>query len=162
MIDPACSVVFEAEQGPPDLMEQPPRSTRETMLSMTQVLHSLAYGGLTTLMVFQFYRWMLEQGSAGMAGAASFVMLVTANAVLILPARTAARHWTLNWLKLTPTTLWVLTFTALGLLLATSWPPLASAFRFAPLSAGQWLFSFALGLLMLPVFMLAKRLIRQA
>ncbi len=160
VIDPACSLVFEAEAGPADLMSTPPRSTRETLLPAGQVLHSLVYGSLTTLMVFLFYLWMLDRASTGVASAATFVMLVTANAVLILPARSALRRWTVVLSHMTPTTLWVLGVTAAALLLATSWPPLASAFRFESLPAAQWLASVACGLAMLPLFELTKYVVR--
>ncbi len=162
VIDPACSVVFEAEEGPPTLMEQPPRSTRESMLAMPQVMRSLAYGGLTTLAVFLFYLWQLAQGDASVAAAAAFVMLVTANAVLILPARAAGGRSTPKSSRLTPTTVWVLGATALALWLATGWAPLASAFRFAPLPVSVWMTSLALGLLMLPVFGIVARVMPSA
>ena len=157
VIDPACSLVFEAEEGPADLMSVPPRSTRETLLSSAQVLRSLAYGGLTTVTVFVFYGWMLGHASVGAASAAAFVMLVTANALLILPARSARRGWMLALSPLTTTTLWVLALTAAALLLVTCWPPLASAFRFETLSASQWMTSIACGVATLPLFGLARQ-----
>ncbi|MFM7983314.1 MAG: cation transporting ATPase C-terminal domain-containing protein, partial [Candidatus Fonsibacter sp.] len=101
VIDPACSLAFEAEEGSPDLMAHPPRSPHERLLSTQQVLESLTYGGLTTLMVFLFYGWLLSIESADVANAAAFVMLVTANAVLLLPARAALHRWTLSSLTLT-------------------------------------------------------------
>lgn len=159
VIDPACSLAFEAEEGSPDLMAHPPRSPDETLLSTHQVLQSLTYGGLTTLMVFLFYRWLLSVDSANVANATAFVMLVTANAVLLLPARAALHRWTLSSLTLTPTALWVLIATAGALLLVTSFAPMASAFRFAPLSPEQWLTGFAGGVLMLPVFILSRQVI---
>ncbi len=161
VIDPACSLVFEAEQGPAGLMADPPRSTRETLLSRRQVLHSLAYGGLTTLMVFLFYRHMLDQFGPGIARAEAFVMLVTANAVLILAARSATHGAKRMLSGLTPTTLWVLTATAAALWLATRWAPLASAFRFDRLPVTLWLTSVGCGLLMLPLFWLTRCAFRQ-
>jgi Ca2+-transporting ATPase len=96
VIDPACSLVFEAEAGPADLMSSPPRSTRETLLSRRQVLHSLLYGSLTTLAVLLLYQQMLGMFDHGVARAVAFVMLVTANAALILPARQAEKKFSLR------------------------------------------------------------------
>ena len=156
VIDPACSVVFEAEEATGDLMAQAPRSASEPLLATGQILQSLVYGSLTTLMVFLFYHWMLPQHGAPVASASAFVMLVTANAALILVTRSVQTAWRRSWTRLTATSLWVLAATAVALLLVTGWPALAEAFRFAPLSLLQWLTSFACGLLMLPLFQLAK------
>lgn len=158
VIDPACSLVFEAETGPDDLMTAPPRSTRDTLLSAAQVTQSLLYGGVTTLMVFVFYYGMLGSVSAGKASAAAFVMLVTANAALILPARYAPASRTPMLSSLTPTAWWVLAATTAALLPVTCWIPLASAFRFDALSASEWVISIVCGMSTLPFFALIKRL----
>lgn len=158
VIDPACSLVFEAEEGPTELMSQPPRSTRETLLSQAQVVHSLIYGGLTTLLVFLFYRAMLGVLDTGTARALAFVTLVTANAVLLLPARSAHRSTAQTRSRVTPTTLWVMMATAAGLWLVTCWGPLASAFRFETLPTMLWLAGVACGTLMLPLFELTKHI----
>ena len=160
VIDPACSLVFEAESGPADLMSSPPRSTREMLLSSGQVLHSLVYGGLTTLMVFLMYQQLLGVFDPGIARALSFVTLVTANASLILPARQAGRNGKRIISEVTPTTLWVVAVTATALWLVTCWAPLASAFRFDSLSTMQWMAGMAAGMMMLPVFELTKYLIQ--
>ena len=157
VIDPACSVVFEAEEASGDLMAQPPRSASEALLAPGQILQSLIYGSLTTLMVFLFYQWMLPQHGAPAASASAFVMLVTANAALILVTRSVQKTWRRLWVRLTAISLWVLAATAAALLVVTVWPTLAQAFRFAPLSSQQWLASFGCGLLMLPLFQLVKR-----
>ena len=158
VIDPACSLVFEAEKGPDDLMSVPPRSTRETLLSAALVTQSLLYGGVTTLMVFVFYYSMLRGDSPGTASAATFVMLVTANAALILPVRSALASRMRVLCSLTPTAWWVLAATTAALLLVICWTPLASAFRFEMLSASEWVISMACGMAMLPWFVLIKRL----
>jgi len=158
VIDPACSLVFEAEKGPDDLMSRPPRSTRETLLSAALVTQSLLFGGVTTLMVFVVYYWMLGSASTGTASAAAFVMLVTANAALILPVRSAPGRRTPILSSLTPTAWWVLAATTAALLLVICWTPLASAFRFEMLSANEWVISMACGMAMLPWFVLIKRL----
>lgn len=44
VIDPACSLVFEAEEGDPGLMQEPPRGAQEPLLSAGHVGQSLAMG----------------------------------------------------------------------------------------------------------------------
>ena len=161
VIDPACSLVFEAAEGPADLMSRPPRSTHETLLSSRQVLHSLAYGGLTTLLVFLVYLGLLDLFDTGKARALAFVMLVTANAVLILPASSpqGRRVHALN--PITPTLVWVLVVTASALWLVTRWAPLASAFRFETLPTLLWLVGVMGGIALLPFFVLTQHLFRK-
>ena len=159
VIDPACSIVFEAEQADADLMTKPPRQRHESLLSGRHVVRSIAFGLLSTLGIFGVYVWQLSQSIApATAAAAAFVALVTANAVLILPSRSPRADWRQLWQKLTPTSLWVLGMTLLALLATTTIPFLAEALRFAAMSPAQWLGSFALGLLMLPGFQIIKKI----
>ena len=45
LIDPACSLVFEAEPEPPDCMTQPPRSAHVGLMSWAALWQALAVGG---------------------------------------------------------------------------------------------------------------------
>jgi Ca2+-transporting ATPase len=159
VIDPACSIVFEAEEADADLMNRPPRQSDEALLSRQHIFRGLAYGSLTTAVVFGIYTWLLSQEiTAATAATASFVILVTANAALILPSRSARTEWQRLLLQLTPTSLWVLGITLLALAAITCIPVLAQPFRFAPLSVQAWLSSFFIGLLLLPCFNIIKKI----
>ena len=159
VIDPACSIVFEAEEADVNLMNRPPRLSDEALLSRQHIFRGLAYGSLTTAFVFGIYTWLLSQEiTAATAATASFVILVTANAALILPSRSARTEWQRLLLQLTPTSLWVLGITLLALAAITCIPVLAQPFRFAPLSAQAWLSSFFIGLLLLPCFNIIKKI----
>jgi Ca2+-transporting ATPase len=153
VIDPACSVVFEAEEARADIMDHPPRSITETLLSTPQVIRSLVYGMFTTAGVFAYYTWMLNFAAPSSANASAFVMLVTANAVLILATRSAHMNWKDLWSRFTPISIWVLAVTFVALLTITTYVPLAEAFRFTPVSALEWTRSLLYGLLMLPIFL---------
>ncbi len=136
VIDPACSVVFEAEEADADLMNRPPRQSDEVLLSGQHIWRSVAYGSLTTAVIFGTYTWLLSQEiAAATAATAAFVILVTANAALILPSRSARQDWQRLWYRLTPTSLWVLTMTLLALAAITCVPVLAQPFRFESMSA---------------------------
>ncbi len=159
VIDPACSIVFEAEEADADLMNHPPRQTGEALLSGQHILRGIAYGSLTTAVIFGTYIWLLSQEfAAATAATAAFVILVTANAALILPNRSARKEWQRLWYQLTPTTLWVLGITLLALAAITCIPVLAEPFRFTPMSAQAWLGSFFVGLLLLPCFQVVKNI----
>lgn len=140
-------------------MTHSPRHSSEALLSGQHIFRSLAFGGLTTVIIFGMYAWVLSQGlAAATAATAAFVTLVTANAALILPSRSSQAQWKRLWQKLTPTSLWVLGLTLLAMAAITSIETLAQPFRFAPLSAEGWLGSFLLGLLMLPAFQMIKKI----
>lgn len=44
VIDPTCSIVFEAEQAQDDIMRQPSRDPQESLLSVNTVAVSLMQG----------------------------------------------------------------------------------------------------------------------
>ena len=161
VIDPACSIVFEAEQsaaGNTALMTQPPRTRAEPLLASDQVLQALLHGALITLLVTGLYAGMLASGSdVGSARAASFVALVTANAALIFPNRCRHGAWRQLFTDLSATPLWVLAATAAGLLTVTWVPAFAKALGFTLLPGLTWLAAFAAGLALLPLFQLTKK-----
>jgi Ca2+-transporting ATPase len=85
IIDPACSVVFEAEPEEDDVMNRPPRNPKEPLFGRRTAGLSLLQGTivlLTVLAVFaiSYYRGQGEQE----ARALSFTTLILANLGLIL------------------------------------------------------------------------------
>ena len=157
VIDPACSIVFEAEDGDPSLMQQPPRQQKEPLLSASDAIQSVLYGSLTTAAAFAAYAGLLQMGQAAHAAAASaFVLLVIANTLLILPSRSRLRGWQPLWQGLPMVSLGVMAGTLVALGLVTMVPVMARAFRFAPLSMADWLLSAAGGAAMLGVYQAAK------
>ncbi len=158
VIDPACSIVFEAEEGTRDLMDQPPRRMDEPLLSRRHILLSLAQGGAVTIAVVGLYAWLIGNvANAAVASTAAFVVLVTANAVLILPSRSNQTRWRSLWTGLTPVSLWVLGGTLAALTATTTVPWLAEPFKFSPLSPMQWLAALAAGLALVVVFTANQR-----
>jgi Ca2+-transporting ATPase len=155
VIDPACSIVFEAEAGSARLMEQPPRSAAEHLISTRQFILSLAQGTMVTLAVAAFYVLALSAGTAE-ARALAFIVLVTANAALILPSRSPDSGWRRTFAGLPPVAGWVLGGTFLGLAIITGIPAIADGFAFQPPSLLNWLTAFIAGAGMLLLFELSK------
>lgn len=161
VIDPACSIVFEAEEGAADLMRQPPRRADEPLLSARHILLSLMQGCVVTAAVVGLYAWLLGQAAhAATASTAAFVVLVAANAALILPSRSNQTSWRSLWAGLTPVSLWVLGGTLAALTAITTVPWLASAFKFAPLPPLHWLMAMVAGLTLTGLFAANKRWLR--
>ena len=149
IIDPACSVVFEAEPGPSDLMDRPPRSAQESLLPTTSLWLSVLQGSMVTLGVMGVYAFALQHGvQEGAARSAAFVMLVGANVALVLVSRSGDTAWRSLCRPLTATSVWVLGCTLLGLALVTLVPVVAHRFGFTGLSPLAWLGVLTAGLAM--------------
>ena len=159
VIDPACSIVFEAEGAATNLMQRPPRRADEPLLPGRLLGLSLLQGGAVTAAVVGLYATLLGRGEPpGLASAAAFAVLVAGNAALILPSRSgAASGWRSLWQGLTPVSLWVLGGTLAALTAITTVPWLAGAFKFMPMSPAQWLGAVGTGLALVTVFEAAKR-----
>jgi Ca2+-transporting ATPase len=160
VIDPACSLVFEAESGDKDLMLQPPRRRGAALLTTPLVVQALLQGSLITAMVMGVYAGLQAWGlPSGAASTAAFVALVSANAALILPSRSGRSDWTSLAAGLTPVSRWVLAATLLALLAVTAIPWLARYFGFLALTPLAWLLALAAGLAMVPLLHLSKVLL---
>ena len=158
VIDPACSIVFEAEEGAASLMHRPPRRADEPLLRGRHILLSLVQGSVVTAAVVGLYAWLLSEAAhAPIASTAAFVLLVTANAALILPSRSLQGGWRNLWAGLTPVSLWVLCGTLVALASITTMPWLAKAFRFPPLSPWQWILAAGAGAALVLVFEAIQR-----
>ena len=159
VIDPACSIVFEAEQGSEQLMERPPRPPGESLISLSSVLLSLVQGTLVTLVAIGAYRWAIHQNILSQeARALAFVILVVANALLILPSRVPQAGWKHTFSGLSRVGIRVLLGTLAGLLVVVFVPPVARAFAFAPLALPYAALAFLTGTLMLIPFQGIKHL----
>jgi Ca2+-transporting ATPase len=91
IIDPACSVVFEAEGEESDVMRRPPRDPRERLFGRQTLSYSLGQGLSVLVAVLAFYAVALFLGYGDEeARALSFSTLIVANLGLIF----VNRSWT--------------------------------------------------------------------
>ena len=148
VIDPSCSVVFEAQEGSPGLMEQPPRRASQPLLVVPDMGAALWQGAVIALGVMAVYLLALHLGTpGGQARAQAFVALVAANAALIALTRAMAQGWRQGWLHWPPVQRWVLGATLLALAGVGLWPPVAGLFGFAALGLAQWVTALVAGVL---------------
>lgn len=95
VIDPVCSIVFEAEDEEPDVMTRPPRDPLAALFSPLLIGASLLQGALILAVVAACYGVLLQGGMPeGQARAAAFVALVVSNVSLILATRSPRSRWT--------------------------------------------------------------------
>lgn len=133
VIDPACSVVFEAQPEEADVMRRPPQDPDAPLFGR----RVLAVGGLQGLAVLVVlvvvYVLALGLGQPETeARALTFATLILSNLALIFTNRSWTRVIASSPLR--DPTLWVVTGAALVFLaLVVYVPPLAHLFRFSPL-----------------------------
>lgn len=132
LIDPVCSIVFEAEGEEADVMQRPPRNPAAPLFSTGLIFWSVLQGLLILLAVSGFFAPLLQQLPAEAARALAFVALVSCNVALILANRSLHGGLLAGWLRPNPVLWWVLAATV-ALLAAALWiPTLRNIFRFAP------------------------------
>ena len=84
VIDPACSLVFEAEAIEAGAMQSPPRPTHQHLFERSILQRGLLQGGLLLLVLLGWHALLRASGSADDAArSATFLTLVLANLGLI-------------------------------------------------------------------------------
>ncbi|MGE0086328.1 MAG: cation-translocating P-type ATPase [Desulfococcaceae bacterium] len=91
IIDPACSIVFEAEEAEKNCMEQPPRNIGEPLFGKQAVLISMMQGMVILGAVIVIYWWALSIHGDQSARALAFMTLVISNLALIFTNRSETR-----------------------------------------------------------------------
>ncbi|KGM40747.1 ATPase [Aquabacterium sp. NJ1] len=131
IIDPVCSIVFEAEPEERDIMRRPPREPGRPLLTRSMMAWSLLQGLFVLAIVAAAYAWLLHQGvGETVARAGGFLSLVAANVVLILSNRSFGGHILAAAFKPNPA-LWRMLALTAGLLgLVFSVPALRALFKF--------------------------------
>jgi Ca2+-transporting ATPase len=134
IIDPACSIVFEAQAEEPNTMQRPPRKLNEPLFDRTLTTRSILQGlGVLAIVMVVFTLIMGISQSELEARAASFTTLVIADLGLILSNRAWTQSFFKTFQQRNAALWWVSAGTAVFLLSALTIPSLRSLFRFAPL-----------------------------
>ena len=138
VIDPACTLVYEAERTEAGAMERPPRDPREPLFNLAMLGSSLALGASMLAAVFAAYWWALDSGrSEAAARTIAFAAIVLSNLALLFATRSRTRTVLATLFK-PNAALWGITLGALAALAAAIYVPAAAGiFRFAPLGAAE-------------------------
>ncbi|MFA6553488.1 MAG: cation-translocating P-type ATPase [Patescibacteria group bacterium] len=92
IIDPACTLVFEAESEEKDVMSRPPRSPREPLFGRSQIWTSVLQGlGVLAVVVTIYAVALANNWGEGVARALAFSSLVIGNVGLIIANRSRTR-----------------------------------------------------------------------
>jgi Ca2+-transporting ATPase len=136
IIDPACSIVFEAEPEESDIMRRPPRKSDAPLFGGRTVWLALLQGLSVLVIVLAIFAIALYRGrSAEEARALTFTTLVIANLGLILTNRSWSRSILATLATPNAALWWVLGGAAAFLGVVLSVPALRHLFHFATLHA---------------------------
>lgn len=140
IIDPACSVVFEAEEVDPRIMEQKPRGLGEPMFGARVLTIAILQGLVALLAVFGVYLWAVLDGRPDdVVRSVTFATLVIGNLALILVNRSwRLPVWRTFRERRNRTLKWILTVASGLLVVLLLVPGLRDAFNLGPLGPLDW------------------------
>ncbi len=134
IIDPVCSVVFEAEPEEADIMRRPPRAAASPLFSASLIAWSLVQGGVALAALAVLYAIALRDGMPEAdARALTFVSLVLVNLGLVLVNRNFGTSVRDLLGRRNAALAWVATITVLILAGVLAIPPARALFRFGVL-----------------------------
>ncbi len=133
VIDPSCTLIFEAEKAEADVMQRPPRDPNERLFSLKSIGLALLQGCTSLAACVTVYLVALPNHGEDAARALTFTTMVVSFLAIIM----TNRSWTqsiIGSLKNPNAALWwVLGGTTVFLALVLVWPVARALFHFAPL-----------------------------
>jgi Ca2+-transporting ATPase len=161
IIDPVCSLVFEAEKEEDNLMSRPPRDPDEPLFSWALIAWSILQGALAAALVACVFVVALNGGMPeDEVRALTFFSLVTVIVGLVFVNRSFSSSLTLAFTRPNPALRWILVGIAAILTLTLAVPWVADLFRFGPLHGDDLALTIGAGLVILLGLELLKPLWR--
>jgi Ca2+-transporting ATPase len=138
LIDPICSLGFEAEPSDPEAMRRPPRSIAEPLFGRRQVLIAGLQGAVILTTVLLIYGLALADFGEAMARGAAFGGLVLANLALAYATAATGGAGPFHRSRLV---FWgICAIAGAGLAVAYATPALAEVLRIAMPQGALWTF----------------------
>lgn len=162
IIDPACSVVFEAEEVDSNVMREKPRSSQEPVLRLRTLFTALTQGLGSLALTVGVYLWALGSGLPDAeVRTVTFVSLVAMNLVLILSNRSKTLS-ILASLKLrkNPSLKWLFAGVAVVISVILFVPAIRDSFGLGVIGAAGWLGTLCVTVAALVWFEIVKRFSR--
>jgi P-type Ca2+ transporter type 2C len=134
IIDPVCSMVFEAEPAEEDIMKRSPRASTSPLFSPALVAWSLLQGTIALIALAALYVLAIKRGlPENDARSLTFVSLVLMDLGLVLVNRSFATSLAELLGKANRALVWVSAVTIVLMALVLIWPPGRELFHFGPL-----------------------------
>jgi P-type Ca2+ transporter type 2C len=149
VIDPVCSLVFEAEDEEADVMRRPPRAPDAPLFSRTLIGWGILQGSLALALIsaivgVSVWRRMPEDEIR----AAAFFALVTAILGLVFVNRSFSQSLAQAFGRPSPVLVFILTAVTALLGLTLLWPPAQGLFRFGPLHLDDLALTLGVGIVL--------------
>ncbi len=162
VIDPVCTLVFEAETEEADVMNRPPRPPDEPLFSWPLIAWSVLQGALAFALCAAIYVVALARGMPpDEARAITFFSLVVCIVSLILINRSFSTSLLAAFRRPNPILALILLVVATTLGLTLVWPAASTLFRFGPLHHDDLALTLGAGLALLLILELIKPLWRR-
>lgn len=161
IIDPVCSLVFEAETAEPDIMARPPRSPSQPLFSARFAAWSAVQGMAALALPLGVYLLAVRNGMPeNEVRAITFFAVVTAIVGLIFINRSFSASLIAAFRPSNPALGVVLFFVAGILALSLTWPFAQNLFHFGPLHTDDLTLALGAGIAVLVLLEIAKPLWR--
>jgi Ca2+-transporting ATPase len=163
IINPACSIAFEAEAAESHIMQRPPRSPQEPIFGKHILLISLSQGLIVLLVTLGMLSYAMYAGlPTETARTLTFATVVISNLGLILVNR-SWQHSLMATLDSSNHALWWVISGAFGfLMLALMLPFMRTIFHFAAISPAQFVLCVIAGIASVVWFEVFKSLRRRS
>ena len=157
VIDPACSVAFEAEPEEANVMARPPRNSKQPLFDRRTLMLSLLQGASVLFVVLGVFAAAMYRGEKETnVRALTFTTLIIANLALIL----TNRSWTRTILTMrrspNPAVRWIVLGAAGFLAVVLYVPSIQVLFRFSRLHTSDVMLCLTAGLLSIAWFEVLK------
>jgi Ca2+-transporting ATPase len=145
IIDPACSIIFEAEKEEKNVMNRPPKDINEPFFGAKKIWLSCSQGIGILMIVFAVYFFGMKYYSEQEVRALAFTTLIAANIAVILSNRSWTRNIFQILLTSNKTVKYVVGGAAFFLILILNVPFLLQLFQFEKISLTEALICIAAG-----------------
>jgi P-type Ca2+ transporter type 2C len=158
VIDPICSIAFEAEPAERDVMRRPPRDPQAPLFTISFIAWSLLQGVVVLAVVAGLFVAALRSGlPEADVRALAFAALVATNAGLVLVNRSESRSLLAAFRQRNPALWWMLGATSAILAAILLIAPARHLFGFGPLHGDDVAIAVAAGITALLLLDLLKR-----
>jgi Ca2+-transporting ATPase len=132
IIDPACSIAFEAEPPEPDVMRRPPRDAKQPLIGGSELVLALLEGGLALLFTIGIYRYAVATAhTEPEVRLLAFTAVVLANLSLIFFTRSGGKRVWRHIVAGNRSLWWVVVGTLVAYAAVLFMPWLRELFRFS-------------------------------
>jgi Ca2+-transporting ATPase len=158
IIDPVCSIAFEAEPEESDVMQRPPRISSARLFDHAVLKHGFLQGALLLGVVLAIFSFTLSRGmGANEARALTFTTLVLASIGLIFTNRSTSKSALATLKSPNPAVWWISTGAVVILSVVIYLPALSRLFSFGRLNGEEVMFCGLISLAMFVIFEILKK-----